>query len=80
MRANRPPAASAVPTRMVDTMPRRSSVWVQTTAVPVTSSEAVRGSSEVGRAVGYPRSSTFATAFTREVGCSPTAWRKQHRG
>lgn len=34
---------------------------------------------EVGRAVGYPRPSTFATAFTREVGCSPAAWRKQHR-
>ena len=35
--------------------------------------------SEVGRAVGYPRPSTFATAFSREVGCSPAAWRKQHR-
>lgn len=28
---------------------------------------------------GYPRPSTFATAFSREVGCSPAAWRKQHR-
>ena len=35
--------------------------------------------SEVGRAVGYPRPTTFATAFSREVGCSPAAWRKQHR-
>ncbi len=35
-----PAATSAVPTRMVVTMPWRSSVWVQTTAVPVTSSEA----------------------------------------
>ena len=35
--------------------------------------------SEVGRAVGYPRPTTFATAFSREVVCSPAAWRKQHR-
>lgn len=34
---------------------------------------------EIGRAVGYPRQSSFTATFTREVGCSPAAWRKQHR-
>lgn len=34
---------------------------------------------EIGRAVGYPRPSSFTTAFTREQGCSPAAWRKRFR-
>ena len=31
--------------------------------------------SEVARAVGYPRASSFVAAFGREFGCSPGAWR-----
>ena len=35
---------------------------------------------EVGRAVGYPRASTFTAAFKANVGATPTAWRSQHSG
>ena len=39
-RSHWPAATSAVPARIVVTVPKRSSVWVELTAVPVVSSEA----------------------------------------
>lgn len=35
--------------------------------------------SEVARAVGYPRTSSFTVAFERAFGCTPTAWRAQRK-
>lgn len=36
------------------------------------------GASEVTHDLGYASSQHFATAFKRETGLSPTAWRREH--
>lgn len=35
--------------------------------------------SDIARAVGYARTSSFDEAFRREIGCSPTAWKDRDR-